>query len=84
MQPVKGRLEWIAVSESRWELHGEQGRKLGALVKFAPHDTAPATSHTWAALPRGGNYLEPKAQVRDAALMLLDIVARPSAGASES
>jgi hypothetical protein len=67
MHSAKRHLEWVAVAETRWELRAEQGRKLGSLVRFEP-------GHTWAALPRGGNYLEPRERVAEAALMLLDIV----------
>ena len=80
MDSAKQRLEWIAVNECRWELHAEQGRKLGALVKFEPSDTEPATGPTWAALPRGGNYLEPKERLREAALMLLGMVSNLDTG----
>ena len=80
MHSAKQRLEWIAVNEGRWELRAEQGRKLGALVKFEPDPAGPSAGHTWAALPRGGNYLEPKEAVREAALMLLGTVADPASG----
>jgi len=69
-------MEWVAVSAARWELRTKHGRKLGALVKFEPNEepqTDVTSAATWAALPRGSNYLEPTT-LRDAALMLLSSV----------
>ena len=63
---------WVAIAEDRWELRAANGNRLGTLVRLAPSDTD--AGPTWAALPRGGQYLQPQAELRAAAEALLQRV----------
>jgi hypothetical protein len=65
---------WVAIAETQWELRGADGKKLGSLVRFEATDTGEGP--TWAALPRGGRYLQPQAELRAAAETLLEQLRR--------
>jgi hypothetical protein len=71
--------QWVATGEDQWELRAADGRRLGSVVKLAPND--PDAECAWAALPRGGQYLQPQLQLRTAAEQLLERVRRPKEAA---